>query len=295
MTGRRSGTVGNGDNLAVGILLMVLSMAFLSAVDAVSKHLTADFSGIQVAWARYAFHLAPMVLLAGPARLKRMVRTTRPVAQIVRAASLTASAVCIILAFGLMPLADAVAVAFVAPLMIVALSWRFLGEQVGPHRWIAVVVGFGGMLALVWPTGEVFETGTLFAIAAAMFWAIGMIMTRHVRDDDPWSTLFYTALVGTALISLAVPFFWRPPSLAAWGLMLVMGVLGGLAHSALIHAFRHASASLLAPYNYTALVWVTFYGWLLFAELPDAKAAIGAVVIVAAGLYAWHRERVASR
>jgi len=278
--------------LLFGIMLMVVGMAVLNGMDAISKLLTAEHSGIQVAWARYTFHLVPLVLFAGPARLKRMVRTADPWGQVMRSAALALSAVCIILAFALMPLADAIAVSFIAPLLIVALSARFLGERVGVHRWIAVLVGFGGMLVLVWPSGDVFEPGTLMALAAALFWAVGMMMTRQVRGDDPWSTLFYTASIGTLLISLAVPFFWTTPSMKGWALMLAMGLLGGVAHTFIIHAFRHAGASVLAPFNYTLLLWATFYGWILFGDLPGQRAMIGAAIIVAAGLYAWHRERL---
>lgn len=280
-------------NLLLGIAFMVIGMAVLNSMDAISKLLTVDYSGIQVAWARYTFHLLPLALVAGPRGVRHMWRSIDPRSQMLRSASLAASAVLIILAFGLMPLADAIAVAFIAPLLIVALSARFLGEHVGPHRWIAVCVGFAGMLVLVWPSGNVFETGTLLALASAVFWAIGMMLTRHVRRDDPWTTLFHTALWGTLLLSVAVPFFWREPSWDAWGLMLAMGLLGGVAHTLIILAFRTASASLLAPYNYTLLVWATLYGWLLFDDLPTLRVSIGAVIIVAAGLYAWHRERLA--
>lgn len=283
------------ESLLLGVVLMVLGMAVLNAMDAISKLLTVEHSGIQVAWARYVFHLIPLVLLAGPARLRRMIRTVNPWAQAMRSASLTVSAVCIIVAFSLMPLADAVAVSFIAPLLIVALSARFLGEAVGIHRWVSVIVGFLGMLVLVWPSGDVFETGTFFALGAAVFWAIGMMLTRQVRSDDPWSTLFYTALGGSALASLAVPFFWSAPTMTAWGLMLVMGLLGGTAHTLIILAFRHAAASLLAPFNYTLLVWATLYGWLLFDDLPDTRTFLGAFIIIAAGLYAWHRERLSER
>ncbi len=278
-----------------GVILFVLGMAVLNLMDAVSKVLAADYSGIQVAWARYAFHLVPLVLFAGPTRLRRMMLSANLPIQIMRSASLAVSAVCIILAFALMPLANAIAISFVAPLMIVALSARFLAEKVGPHRWIAVIVGFAGMLVLVWPSGEVFEPGTAFALTAALFWALGMMMTRQLRGDDPWSTLFFTAFVGTLLISLAVPFFWRAPSTEAWILMLAMGLLGGVAHTLIIHAFRHAGASFLAPFNYTLLVWATLYGWIIFSELPAPKAIVGAAIIVAAGLYAWHRERMAGQ
>lgn len=282
----------NGDHLLRGVMFMVLGMAVLNAMDAVSKLLTVDYSGIQVAWARYTFHLIPLVLLMGPARFRRMLHTIDPWAQILRSTALAISALFIILAFSLMPLANAIAVSFIAPLMIVAMSARFLGEQVGVHRWIAVFVGFIGMLILVWPSGDVFEAGTLLAIGAAVFWAIGMILTRQVRGDDPWSTLLFTALVGTALISVVVPFFWHPPTMSAWVLMLAMGLLGGIAHTLIIFAFRYASASLLAPFNYTLLVWATFYGWILFDDLPDLRTIIGAAVIVIAGLYVWNRERL---
>ncbi len=293
MTGQSAGGGHGTENLLLGVVLMVAGMAVLNAMDAISKLLTAEFSGIQVAWARYTFHLVPLVALAGPARIRRMVRTNSPKAQIIRSASLALSAVLIIIAFSLMPLADAIAISFVAPLMMVALSARFLGEKVGLHRWIAVMVGFGGMLVLVWPSGDVFETGTLLAVGAALFWAIGLLMTRQVRGDNPLSTLFYTAFVGTVLISLAVPFYWRMPSLSAWGLMLAMGLIGALAHTLIIFAFRNARASVLAPFNYTLLVWAIFYGWLLFGDLPDLRSIFGASVIIAAGLYAWHRERAA--
>ncbi|MEP1207297.1 MAG: DMT family transporter [Rhizobiaceae bacterium] len=292
MDEQRGSAVLIGDHIVRGVIFMILGMAVLNAMDAVSKLLTVEFSGIQVAWARYTFHFVPLVLFMGPTRLWRLMRTNNPGAQILRSTSLAVSAVFIILAFGLMPLADAIAVSFVAPLMIVALSSRFLGERIGIHRWVAVVVGFVGMLILVWPSGDVLEVGTLFALAAAVFWAIGMIMTRQVRNDDLWSTLLFTALVGTVLISLCVPFFWRPPTMTAWLMMLAMGLLGGIAHTLIILAFRHASASLLAPYNYTLLVWAVFYGWILFDELPDLRTTIGAVVIVAAGIYVWHRERL---
>lgn len=283
----------HGDHIVRGVVFMLLGMAVLNAMDAVSKLLTLEFSGIQVAWARYTFHLLPLLLLMGPIRLQRVLRTADMRAQLLRSTSLAISAVFIILAFSVMPLADAIAVSFVAPLMIVALSARFLGERVEIYRWVAVIIGFIGMLILVWPSGDVFEVGSLFALAAAVFWAIGMIMTRQVRGDDTWTTLLFTALVGSVLLSLVVPFFWRTPSMTAWATMLAMGLLGCIAHTMIIFAFRNASASLLAPYNYTLLVWATFYGWVLFEELPNLRTTIGASVIVASGFYVWYRERLA--
>lgn len=287
----------SGNSLAVldrpllGILLMLCGMATLNSMDAISKLLTIDHSGIQVTWARYAFHLLPMLLFAGPARVKAMAKSVSLWPQVLRAASFAISAVCIVYAFSRMPFADAIAVTFIAPLIMVALSSRFLGEQVGLSRWMAVLVGFGGMLVMVWPSGGVFEFGSVIALISALFWAIGLMMTRYVRQDDPWTTLFYTALVGCLMLSLAAPFFWTAPTLNGWGLMIVMGTLGGLAHILIINAFRFASASLLAPFNYSMLIWSTILGWLLFAQLPEMRVILGAVIIILAGIYVWHRER----
>ncbi|MHA1158866.1 MAG: DMT family transporter [Alphaproteobacteria bacterium] len=295
MTTKPVGAHADKDNLVLGIGLMVLGMAVLNAMDAISKLLTIEHAGFQVTWARYFFHLLPMVVFAGPTRIMGMLRTNDLRAQLVRATAFAISAVCIVLAFSSMPLADAIAVTFIAPLIMVAMSGRWLGEQVGFHRWTAVVVGFVGVLILVWPSADVLEVGVLYALAAAVLWAFGQMLTRRVRTDNPWSTLFYTALIGTGLTSLAAPFFWTWPTAQAWGLMVVMGLLGGTAHTLLIHAFARASASLLAPFNYTLLLWALLYGWLLFDDLPGPRMAIGALVIVAAGLYAWHRERAAAR
>ncbi len=279
------------DNILLGMVLMIVGMATLNAMDAISKYLAEDYSGIQVAWGRYFFHLLPLLVLLGPTRMRTMLRTDNLAAQIFRATALVVSSVCIIFAFSLMKLADAIAVSFIAPLLMVALSARFLGEHVGIHRWIAVIVGFAGMLVLVWPSGGLLDIGAVFAVNAAIFWAIGLMLTRKVRGDSPLSTLFYTAFVGTVLISLAAPFFWIPPDWTGWALMVTMGLLGGTAHTFIILAFRHASASLLAPFNYTLLIWAILYGWIIFDELPGARALFGAAIIVASGLYAWHRER----
>lgn len=289
-----SGTENGGtvpDNPVLGILLMLCGMASLNSMDAISKVLTVEHSGFQVTWARYAFHLFPLLLFAGPARMKSMAKSRNPGPQVLRAVSFSISAVCIVIAFSRMPFADAIAVTFVAPLIMVALSSRFLGEHVGLQRWMAVLIGFAGMLLMVWPSGGVFDTGAVFALVAALFWAIGLMMTRLVRQDDPWTTLFYTALVGCLLLSLVAPFFWTAPTLTGWGLMIVMGLLGGLAHALIINAFRYASASLLAPFNYSMLIWATILGWLLFGQLPELRVTVGALIIILAGLYVWYRER----
>ncbi len=275
----------------MAILLMVLAMAVLNAMDAITKILTAEHSGVQIAWARYFFHLVIMAAFAGPTRLRRWAHTDHLTVQIIRACTLAGSSALIVMAFSRMPLADAVAITFIAPLLIVALSGPLLGERVGVHRWTAVVVGFGGMLILVWPSGSFLAGGAVFAMGAAVLWALGQLLTRSVQGDDPWTTLLYTAVVGGVLLTAAAPFFWTAPSAANWAWFVVIGVMGGISHALIINAFARASASVLAPFNYTLLVWAVLYGWILFGDLPGVRVGVGAAVIIAAGLYVAYRER----
>lgn len=277
---------------AAGMLLMLAAMGSFTTMDTVSKVLTGSYDPIQVTWARYTFHALPMLLIAGPACVRRMAATTRPALQLTRALALLASAVLAIVGFSLMPLADLFAINFIAPLLVIVLSVLFLGEHVGPHRWAAVAAGFIGMLIIVWPSGDgVGVLGGLVAFGAALFWAVGLVATRRLDGEDPRTTLFITALVGTVLLSLAQPFVWTPPDAAGWGLMLAMGLLGLLSHTLLIAAFGQAPASTLAPFQYSQLIYGLAFGWLVFGDVIGARPLLGCAVIVAAGAYVWWREQ----
>src|SRR5262249_42181465 len=231
-----------------GIALMLLSMTAFTAMDTVSKYLAIHQHGVQVAWARYFFHFWPMMiglaLFGGRSAVIRAVRTRHPWIQLLRGVLITFSAALFTTALGLLPIAEATTIAFVSPLIVAILAGPVLGERVGWSRWLAAVTGFSGVLVIAWPSGQGFAIGgALIILLSAAFWATGQVLSRRVRADDAMTTLFYTGVVGTVLLSLVVPLVWVPPDALGWALMLVSGLLGGVAHFFFAAALRGAPST----------------------------------------------------
>jgi drug/metabolite transporter (DMT)-like permease len=196
-------------------------------------------------------------------------------------------------AFALIPLADAHAIGAAAPLLVTALSVPLLGEKVGWRRWVAIGVGFAGMLLIVRPGFAEFSWPMLYAVAGAALWAIYQIVLKIVgRTDGAATTGLWTAVLGAAFTSLVGPFFWTPPDAQGWTLLVLAALIGGIGHVAYSQAFTLAPASVLQPYAYLLLVYAAFFGWLVFGDVPDGWTIGGAALIVASGLYTFHRERV---
>ncbi|MDK9725497.1 MAG: DMT family transporter [Sterolibacteriaceae bacterium MAG5] len=278
----------------LGIVLMVLAGLCFAGLDATSKTLSQTFSVPLLVWARYAFHCLLMVVFLAPSMGLRLVSTRRPLLQVVRALLLVGITGCAMAAFRVMPLAEATAILFVTPLAVALLAGPCLGERIGLGRWLAVAAGFGGVLLIVRPGGDLPAEGIAFALAGAACYAAYQIQTRMLSPtENTWTMLFYTALVGTAAMSLALPFIWEGP-LPDWReamLIASLGIYGGTGHFLLIRAFRHAPASLLAPYLYTQLIWAGLLGWLFFGQFPDAVSLAGMGVVAAAsiGMTLWER------
>jgi len=284
-----------------GIALMLAALLCFALLDATSKHLTQTFSVPLLVWARYTFHFLVMAAFLAPSRRSRLFATRRPVLQVVRALLLVGVTGFAMAAFRIMPLAEATALLFVAPLFVALLAGPMLGEKVGPLRWAAVAAGFVGMLLIARPGGALVPEGIVFCLAGAACYALYQVQTRLLSPtEDTVTMLFYTALVGTVAMSLALPWIWdglsdRWPDWLEAALIASLGILGGTGHFLLIAAYRHATASTLAPLGYVQLIWATLLGWLLYDALPDALSFAGMAVIAAAGVaLAWHaRPRVA--
>jgi len=160
-------------------------------------------------------------------------------------------------------------------------------------QWIAVAVGFGGVLVLIRPGGKLFDIATLLPAGCAVTYALFQIITRkYAGRDSAYTTHFWTALVCTILSSLTLPFFWKTPDLWGWLAMIAMGLVGGGGHYLLIRAYENAPPSTLAPFSYAQLVWATCLSWLVFDHIPDAGSLFGMAIIVSAGLFAvWMQRR----
>jgi len=274
------------------ILAVLFAFLTFSMMDTIAKHLLGTLHPVQVVWARYASQTVFIVILLAP-RLRVLARTASPGLQLLRSGLLFAATLLFFTALSLMEFAEAVALLQTAPLIITVLAALVLGEAVRIRRWSGVCIGLIGALIIIRPGLGVFQPAALLALGAAACMASYQVATRMLSSADSiWTTLLYTAGVGTLIASAAVPFYWTPPSLTEVALMAVIGVIAGFGHLSLVYGLSQAPASMLAPFNYTALVWAMLFGFVFFAEWPDPMTLTGAAIIVGAGLYVWHRERV---
>ncbi|MEE8499988.1 MAG: DMT family transporter [Kiloniellales bacterium] len=283
---------GKKDAPGRGILWMLATTFCFVSMDALAKYLSQSYPVLQVVWARYVFHLLILALVLGP-RLPRVVRTGRLGLQFLRSLFLLGATGLFFAALSFIPLADATAIMFVAPILVTAMSVPLLGEHVGPQRWASVVVGFLGALVIIRPGSDAMEPAALLALGAASCYGFYQIATRRLSATDaPLTTLMYSAAVGVLVSCAVVPFFWVTPSPADWLAMMGLGLFGALGHFALIKAFQAATAVTVTPFGYVNLLWAVLFGFVMFGELPDAWTVLGAAIIAASGLYILHREKL---
>ena len=275
---------------------MAGGMFLFSAVDALAKFLTDTLHPLQIVWIRQLGLVAGTVLLMGLYGV-RIFATTHPVLQLARGVLAAGSATLFIVAISYVALADAIAVTFIAPLIVTIFSAVLLAEKVGIHRWSAIVAGFIGTLVVIRPGFESFHPALLLVLFAATLFACRQIISRLLSgSDNAYTTVAYTALASSVVLSVPALFVWTTPQTTQVILLLmVMALLAGLAEFMVIKALQIAHAGLVAPVQYTILIWGTLYGVLIFADVPDIFTFAGAAIIVASGLYTVHRERLRDR
>ena len=283
---------------SLGIPLMLVAMVGITAVDAIAKHVASGLSGVQVAWGYFTF--ITVTLTAGflVARIppRRWLRTRNPGLQAFRAALLVGSLSMLFVSLQYLALADATVISFASPLFMTALSWPILKERVGPHRWAAVLLGWIGVVVVIRPGLGIVHWAAVLPLIGAVFFAGFQLVTRIVTArEDHLATLFYTSAGGALLLSTAMPFFWQWPAWETWAWMAVSGAIGAGAHFLMINAFAVTEAALLAPFNYSRMLWAVLVGWYWFGDLPDTATLAGGGLIVASGLYVLWREQVTHR
>jgi len=276
-----------------GIALILLSTIFLGTSDTTSKYLSATLPSVEITWIRFVVFAIIMVPAMVPGTAVYSLRTTSVRLQLFRGAALLGSSLFFITGLRYLPIAEASATGFVSPLFVTALSIIFLAEKVGVRRWIATATGLFGVLIILRPGTSAFHVAAFLPIISAFCWAATLIMTRMMSGREHSSTIMtYSSIAGVAILSVLVPFAWVAPT---WH-DIMFGILVGVASTAgqwiVVLAFRYADASVLAPFSYTQLLWVSILGFLVFGEVPDSWTIVGASFIVASGLYTAHRERV---
>ena len=284
-------TILPGERPFVGIGLMAAGVCTLPLMDGTAKYLSSDFHVLQVAWARYGFHLLLLLaLLCWRLRPAELI-PNQPGMQLLRSGFLLGTTLCYFGAIAYLPLATVLALAFIGPVFSTALAPVALGEHIGTRRWVAVLVGFTGALIVLRPGFDVFHPASLLALGAGLFYGAYLLATRRLSGSGrPAITLLYTAVIGVLVLTLALPFVWRAPGATDWLLMAIMGAFGALAHFLIIRAFEHAPAAVLGPVSYVEIVMAVAIGWITFGDFPDRWTWTGIAVIVASGIYISVRE-----
>ncbi|MGR3822578.1 MAG: DMT family transporter [Salipiger marinus] len=279
-----------------GLLFMALGFFAFGITDLLAKLLSQELPAVQVVWLRQSgLFVGVMVLLA--LRGSHILRTPHPVLQMLRGAIALGSAFCFIMALRFVPLADATAVTFMAPFIVTVIGALVLKEPVGPRRWAAVAAGFMGMLVVIRPGMGVFHPAIGFAVLAALLFSSRQILSRMLSGHDSIATtVTYTSITSTLLCSVPLVFVWVTPASGTLVLLaLAMAVCAALGEFLLIRGLDIGQATVLAPVQYSMIVWSTIYGFLVFADLPDLWTFIGCGIIIASGLYTLYRERVNQR
>jgi drug/metabolite transporter (DMT)-like permease len=287
LPGRATGAIG----------LVLAAMAAFAIMDGLTKLVSQTLPIAQIMWVRNIIFTAVALALirrqVGQKPLMALARSARPGLQFIRALVLVIESAMFMLAFKFLPLADVHALAAAAPLLVVALSVPVLGEKVGPRRWAAVLIGFVGVLLIIRPGTTTIQPASLIALAGAALWAVYQILVRLCsRVDRTETTTLWTAAVALGATSVIGPLNWVWPDATAWALLIAIAGLGSFAHVAFIQALGLVGPAVLQPFTYTLFVWAVAVGYGVFGDFPDLWTLSGAAIIIASGIYVWHRERV---
>jgi drug/metabolite transporter (DMT)-like permease len=281
----------------IGVALMLGAMAVLPGIDVIAKFLGQQGMPIlQVVWARLALGALmtlPFALrIAGP----KALFPDRPWYHTLRAAFLVAATFFFFLSLKWLPIADALAIFFVQPLIVTILSALVLREAVGPRRWIAVSVGFIGTLIIIRPGIAELNPGSWLALAAGVTLAFYFVMTRAISGQaHAMVTMFQTSLLGGLILSAGIWWVWVWPSPTQWSMLAALAFIGTAGHLLIVRAYDHAEASLLAPLAYTEMITSVALGWLFFSDFPDAYTFLGVAILISCAIYISMRERANGR
>ena len=284
-------------NERLGIFLMVITTIVFASQDGLSKYLATEYNVYMVVMIRYWFFAAFVMTISSrkPGGVKQVAKTRTPLLQIFRSLILVAEMCVTILAFTLLGLAETHAIFASYPLIIAMLSGPILGEHVGWRRWLAICVGFFGILIILNPGNGIFSPYALVPLAGAILFALYGLLTRYAGQYDNSSTsFFWTGIVGCIAMTAIGLNFWDPVSQGDWSIMLILSASGMLGHFLLIKCYEVAEASAVQPFAYLQLIWASLIGVIIFGEQITTNVLIGACIIVGAGLFTLWRERKVS-
>ncbi|MEO3427954.1 DMT family transporter [Pelagibius sp. CAU 1746] len=287
-----SSTAAADERVGLGIGCAVIGMLGMAIMDTCAKFLGEGYAVSQIVLVRNgigALAVFAYVIVSGAGLSSLTPR--RPGLLALRSLLNIAAAFLFFTGLRYLPLADAFAVVFAAPLFITALSVPVLGEHVGLRRWAAVAIGFLGVLVVVQPGTTSFRVEALLPLSAAMAYALSMLVGRKLtRDLSTAAIMFWPSVAAVLVTAVMMPAQWQTPGLPDFGVFLLMGIIGTAGMSLITQGYRHAPAAVIAPFDYTVLVWGVIFGWAIWGDIPAPNVWAGAAILVASGLYILHRE-----
>ena len=287
----------DSNNTRLGVLLMIATTFVFAVQDGISRHLASEYNVLMVVMVRYWFFAAFVTAIAyrKAGGIRAAARTEQPLLQILRGLILATEICVMIYAFTLLGLIESHAVFTSYPLLVAALSGPILGEVVGWRRWTAIFIGFVGVLIILKPGFGVFSTAAIVPLAAALLFALYGLLTRFAsRKDTAATSFFWTGVSGSVMMTVIGASYWEPMISSDWLWMGTLCITGALGHWLLIKTYEAAEASAVQPFAYLQLVFVSFIGVLVFGESIELNVAIGAAVVVCAGLFTLWRARQAA-
>ncbi|MDP3088025.1 MAG: DMT family transporter [Methylotenera sp.] len=275
----------NIDHPQKGILFLCVAVFLFASSDALSKYLTNFYPVVMVLWVRYMVHISLMLTVLRPPSYRTLFATKKPKLQIIRGLCMANTNLMFISALHYIPLAEGTAIIYLSPLLVTAMSGPLLGERIERLQWVAVAIGFIGVLFIVRPGGSMFHPVALLALGAAFSFSLYQIITRKLNHTDSSSTTnFISGVVSVLVTSLLLPFFWKTPTPYFALLMVLLGVSALVSHLWMTKAYLHAKPSTLAPFSYIQLLFAGLIGYVFFDHTPDFISLIGMLIIVAGGL-----------
>jgi drug/metabolite transporter (DMT)-like permease len=291
-------------NFRLGISIKLVSILLFALMSVLVRYLGDKVPLGQVVFFRSFFALPPiLVIYAWRGELATAFRTRRPLGHVTRGCISVVGMFLNFAALARLPLVDATAISFAGPFVTVALAALILKERVRTYRWCAVAAGFGGVMVMLWPyldvhalvaSGSTATTvGAVCAVASAFTNSGAVIQTRRLTDSESTSSIvFYFSLICGLFGLASLPFAWQTPTTPELAALITIGVIGGLSHILLTESYRHAPASVVAPFDYVSLLWAFLFGYMLFGEIPSLYVYAGAVIVACSGLFVIWRERV---
>ena len=281
----------NETKVTRGIAFMIIAVTFFNLKDGIAKYLSATYPIIELVFFQYIVMLViilPIVVFRGG---WHSLATKHPYSLLLRGTIGVVAVGLLFAAVSQIPIADAYAISFISPIVVTILSPFLLGENVGIRRWFAVATGFGGVLLVIQPGFEEFQTGSLIAISAGVMFGLYGIVTRKLTQQElPQIMMVYTSFVGVVGVSAFLPAIWVTPQLVHGGIIVAMGVLATVGHAFMVYSYAAAPAVVVTPFLYTSMIAATIQGYFIFGDFPNFIAWIGISTIIACGIYTTLRE-----